>query len=275
LDQAKVEAFRRKLENVIAGNGIILSCLRDYAQERSDRPTNGELLLNLNGVDKADYITPSMSLDRNSGFEDLVAGNFAESMGNMVWRSLWARPWANIKTEAEQGSPAYWDVVIAQAGRAGPNPAALVPAEVGNRVISWCYAQQAEAPPGRTVRQRADRNGGLGAGYAGTIDDVDIFISFDLVANETRVMSSSLLETVVYHPFADGRYVTIDFEQGVDPRQSVMRIHYSLKAVWHRHEIFRVLSGGWDGVIPALAGPDDEQAAPEGEDGHEVIPDEG
>jgi hypothetical protein len=238
IDPAKVEVFRAAFQNVITSRRQVLSCFRGFDQAISDQPTDKILDYTVTGMDKGDFVTPSMSVQRPAELSESLAGWFAETLGTYVWRSFGSRERETIIVDAEAGAPEYWDAVFAAVGKVGPDPALLVPMDpIGNSVTSWQYANQAERPAGRTVEYRQDRNSGPGAGYVATMDGVDIFMS-DLKSNESCLMSSSGLETIVYHPVAAGQpLVTMEFVEEPDPRKSKIIARFAQKAVWHRSPV--------------------------------------
>jgi hypothetical protein len=240
IDTGKLSALRDALEKVILTKSIEVSCFRDFEQSLSDTQTDIVQSFPVTGINKADYITPPMT-DVASDFEEYLAQRFAQGMSWWVWNFFWDLNWRVVQIEAEMNTPVFWDQIIAEAAHVGPEPAALVPNAVGGAVMSWRYGDPDAAPAGRTVRAADDRKGGYMAGYVGTIDDVDVFMN-NFRPNDSRVFSQTMLETVVYHPLADGHYVSVEFEPGDDPRQSKLIIKYSLKVVWRHHEVVKILT---------------------------------
>lgn len=255
IDDTKVEALRAKLENVITTGGLSLALFRGFECVESDQPTDVVQSLTFDNIDKGDFVTPSMSVMNTSDLFDHIAASFADVLGGYVRRDFWGRAKTNVNVASESGSPDYWNVVFSHVGDVGAEPALLVPSDpVGNTVARWQYANQDERPGGRTMEYRQGRNSGLGAGYMSTMEGLDIFQS-DLPPNESVLLSSTSLRTIVYHPVAQGGpLVTVGFVEEPDIRNSKIVIQFSQKTVWHHNQMLWFVAEG-----PKVEGTEEAQ----------------
>ena len=247
VDASKIAELRAKLEEVIGVGHFVLSCFRGFEKVISDQPTDDLSEFTITGIDKADFAVPSMSVQGSSDLNEFLANSFAETVGVRIWRRFWALPRTQVSIDAESASPVFWDAVIESAATVGDRPALLVSNVVGNVVIGWRYGRSAETPPGLEVSIRDDVNSGLGAGYAGTVNGIDVFMA-NMKDDEACLFSSSMLQTVVHHPLpAQQHLVELDFVAGADVRKSTLVAKYSQKAVWHHRPIVQFATKPPDG----------------------------
>jgi hypothetical protein len=245
VDQAALDRLRDAMEEVIRQKRVPISCFTEFDIQLSDRPIGEPFELRFH-TSKGYYVNPPME-SQASDFHDHLADDLARTISTRVWQHLWQQPWERVPLSEELGSAGFWTEIFALVERVGPAPAALVPLGLGNRVIAWRYTQSNEAPAGRHIDARDDdANGGLYAGYMGTLDGLNIYNDSG-TPDETRLFSRHRLRSLLFHPLPDGHFVDVRFEQGNDPRQSVVIIRYSMSFDWRG-----------DDLILAVAGADDD-----------------
>jgi hypothetical protein len=116
----------------------------------------------------------------------------------------------------------------------------LVPYDpIGKNLSNWLHARAAERPAGLRIDHLSGRGNGGGIAYEATVNDIDVYIAHQMPRDRAVLFSDMTLRSIEHMTVAaDGHIAEVTFEEGSDPRKSIMRARFDQRAGWDNSPIF-------------------------------------
>ena len=227
IDREKWNALTEVVSNALSPE---LYCFRHFCVERVQEQAPNVMEWRLNNIDKARFVTPSMSWEIAGDLNHLIAKMFRDHLTSYIWWSFRQRPREALEIEGSDDS--FWGAV-ADSAALFAEPATLLTGydPIGASVTHWIYGPEDGRPPGRRIEYVHGHPTGGGTGYAGTIDGVEVFTT-DVQEGHSYLFSALMLELVSYRLVTPAAFVSVEFEEGDNPWGGAVVVRFAQEAKW-------------------------------------------
>jgi hypothetical protein len=207
-----------------------LYCFRDFRVERVQEQAAAVLEWRVNNIDKARFVTPSMSWESVGDLNLLIAEMFRDHLTWHVWWSFRQRPREALQIEDPDDS--FWDAVGQNAQRVGSPATLLTDYDPFGAVLSrWTNSPPDRRPAGRRIEYVQGHPSGGGTGYVGMIDGVEVFTT-DVEDGHSYLFSAKILESVSYRLVTPDAFVSVEFEEGDNPWSGTVVVRFAQSVAW-------------------------------------------
>jgi hypothetical protein len=198
--------------------------------------------MRINGIDKAGFVTPSMTWESSGDLNRLIAEGFQNWLTLCVWRSLWQRP--REAFQMDYSDERFWGAVAQNAQRVGPPATLLTDYDPFGAILSrWTDSPPDRRPAGRRIEYVQGRPSGAGTHYVGTIDGVEVFTA-DVEDGHSYLFSARMLEAVSYHLVTPDAFVSVKFEEADNPWSGTVVVRVAQQAVWRDTPVIDLVAEG-------------------------------
>lgn len=231
LDEDRMALVRRSMSEAVMAHGPSVACFRSYLIRRDASGTIPTIEREFGFIDKGAFTRPEMSAVPFDEMPNVFVDNLRAILSQCVWRELTGRPKRVIQADISEGTESFWQGVLAEASRVGPEPMVLVPFDEIGEEISVA-ALEGGGPPGVNVTHDAAIPSGGGAGYMGTLEGIHVY-SIQGLTQLAILCSGRLLRAITYG-VVHGRDDIADFSfvDGENPEESVVRLRFGQRIEW-------------------------------------------
>jgi hypothetical protein len=228
IDQEKWNALTEVVSNALNPE---LYCFRDFRVERIQEQVPTAMEWRITGIDKAQFVTPSMSWESSGDVNRLIAEMFQNYLTRCVWGSFWQRPREALQINGSDVG--FWDAMAQNAQRVGSPATLLTEYDPFGAILSrWTNSPPDRRPAGHCIEYVQGHLSGEGIGYAGTIDGVEV-LTADVEEGHSYLFSALMLEAVSYRLVTPDAFVSIEFEEGDDPWGGQVVVRFAQNAAWN------------------------------------------
>jgi hypothetical protein len=225
-----LEKWNALTEAVSSALNPELYCFRHFRVERIREQAPTVMEWRVSGIDKARFVTPSMSWESGGDLNRLIAEMFREHLTSRVWWSFWQLPRESL--EIDGSDEGFWGAVAQNALRVGSPATLLTNYDPFGAILSrWANSPPDRHPADRQIEYVQGHAGGGGTGYVGTIDGVEVFTA-DVEDGHSYVFSALTLDVVSYRLVAPDTFVSVDFEEGDNPWSGTVVVRFAQEVLW-------------------------------------------
>lgn len=248
IDQEKWNALTAAMSDALVPE---LYCIRDFRVERIHERAASVMEWQITGIDKANFVTPSMAWESSSDLNRFITDGLRGRLASHVWRAFWQRPPEPVAIEGEES---LWDAIADNVGRVG-HPAVLVTAydPVAATVSRWTCSPPDRRPADRRIEYVQGHESGGGTSYVGTVDGIEVFAA-EVEESHSYLFSARMLESVAYRLVTPDAFVSAEFQEGEDgnPWNGRIIVRFAQDTVWRDTPIIDLV---------AQDAPEDEEAS--------------
>jgi hypothetical protein len=237
IDWGKWNALTEAMSNALDPE---LYCFQDFRVERIREQASTSVEWRLNNIDKANFVTPSMSWESTGDLNRLIVEMFRKHLTSYVWWSFSQRPRESLQIDDPDDS--FWNAVAQNSQRVEPSATLLTDYDpIGANVSHWIYSPVDERPAGRGIAYMQGHPSGGGTGYVGTIDGVKVFTT-DVEESHSYLFSALMLEAVSYRLVTPDAFVSVEFEEGDNPWTGTVVVRFAQHVAWHETPVIELVT---------------------------------
>jgi hypothetical protein len=217
-----------------------LYCFRDFRVERIHEQAPTTMVWRIGGIDKARFVSPSMTWESAGDLNRLIAEGFQNCLTSYVWWSFWQR--SREALQIDSSDEGFWAAVVQNASRLGSAVTLLTDYDPFGAILSrWAISPPDRRPAGHRIDYVQGHASGGGTGYVGTIDGVEVFTA-NVEDGHSYLFSALTLEVVSYYRVTPNAFVCVEYEEGDNPWSGTIIVRFAQQAFWRDTPIIDLIT---------------------------------
>jgi hypothetical protein len=240
LDPQKIGALTTMLIGAMRNFGPDVHCFQGYTVVQGEVPAETSQEFRVNGIDKGDFVTPSIAAVSVNDLNDVIVDSFRQVLAQYLWSDFHRRPRETLEVGMAGYPQSYWTAVTEKLNAVGPAPSILAGHDpIGETVSDWLIRPDNRIP-GHEAAYQQGHDSGWGSGYVGTVGGVDVYAS-DFPADKSILYSATMLQSIVYRPVTDGgTLLTVELEEHDDPFHCTVVARFCQCTTWSQAPVIEI-----------------------------------